>query len=124
MPISVDDMGQAPFCFYLVGQNIWAQLMEDGVVLISPPIFGISPASVTIHLQENNVSWFQHHSARVVIIISLLSMCFKYVLMTGLIQSFGKMLLKGDHITVNMYNMPLPNSREQKINREPRVVPK
>ena len=91
---------------------------------IAPPIFSLFPASVAICLQEDDIPWLQHHSARVSVIIPPLVMSFEYILMVGLIQSFSKALLECGHVTVNMYNASFPNSWEHKIKREPRSVPK
>ena len=54
--------------------------MQDCIVLVTPLVLGLSSPCVTVRLQENNVPWFQHYSTGVAIIISFLSMSFKYIL--------------------------------------------
>ena len=93
-------------------------------MLIAPLVFGLSPASVAICLQKDNVPWFQHHSAKVMIIRSLLASCLKHVLMLGLIQIFHQSLLESGHIIINVYNAPSPDGRKEKVNRESGSVPK
>ena len=68
--------------------------MQNCIVLITPLVLGLSSSCVTVCLQENNVPWFQHHSTGVAIIISFLSMSFKYILPVCLIECFREMLLK------------------------------
>ena len=89
----MNNVSRSTLGLYLVGWNVKAQLMQDCVVLITPLVLGLSSSCVTVHLQENNVSWFQHHSTRAAVIISFLSMSFKYILSACFIECFREMLL-------------------------------
>ena len=67
--------------------------MQDCIVLVTPLVLGLSSSHVTVHLQEDNVPWFQHYSTGTAIIISFLSTCFKYILPACFIEHFREMLL-------------------------------
>ena len=98
--------------------------MQDCIVLITPLVLGLSSSCVTVHLQENNVPWFQHHSTRVVIIILFLSMSFEYILSVCLIEHFRKMLLECSNKVINMHNVSFLYCGEMEVYWEPQVVPK
>ena len=78
--------------------------MQDCIVLVTPLVLGLSSSRVTIHLQENNVPWFQHHSTEAAIIILFLLMSFKYILPACLIECFGEMLLEHNDKVVNTHH--------------------
>ena len=98
--------------------------MQDHVVLITPLVLGLSSSHVTVHLQENNVPWFQHHSTRAVVIISFLSMSFKYILSACLIECFREMLLEHNNKVIDTYNASFSYCGEMEVYWEPRAVPK
>ena len=98
--------------------------MQDCIVIITPLVLGLSSSCVTVCLQENNVPWFQHHSTRVVIIISFLSMSFKYILPMCLIEDFGEMLLEHNDKVINMHHASFLYCGEMEVYWEPWVVPK
>ena len=98
--------------------------MQDCIVLITPLVLGLSSSHVTVHLQENNVPWFQHYSTRAVIIILFLSMSFKYILPACFIEHFRKMLLEHNDKIINMHHTSFSYCREMEVYWEPRVVPK
>ena len=100
----MNNAGQSTFSLYLVGWDVWAQLMQDCIVLITPLDLGLSSSRVTVHLQENNIPWFQHHSTRAVVIILFLSISFKYILSACLIECFREMLLEHDDKVIDMHN--------------------
>ena len=114
---------QSTFSLYLVGWNVWAQLTQDCIVLVTPLVLGLS-SHVTVHLQENNVPWFQHHSTRATIIISFLSMSFKYILSACLIEHFRQRLLEHSDKVINMHNVSFSYCGEMEVYWEPWVVPK
>ena len=58
-----------------------------------------------VHLQENNVPWFQHHSIGAAVIISFLSMSFKCILSVCLIEHFRETLLEHDDKVIDTHNM-------------------
>ena len=98
--------------------------MQDCIVLVTPLVLGLSSSRVTVHLQENNVPWFQHHSTRAAIIISFLSMSFKYILPVHLIECFREMLLECNDKVVDMHHTSLSYCGEMEVYWEPQVVPK
>ena len=98
--------------------------MQDCIVLITPLVLGLSSSHVTVHLQENNIPWFQHHSNGAAIIISFLSMSFKYILPAHLIECFGETLLECSDKAVDMHNMSFSYCGETEVYWEPWVVPK
>ena len=120
----MNNVSQPIFSLYLIGQDVWVQLMQDCIVLITPLVLGLSSSRVTVHLQENNVPWFQHHSTRVVVIVSFLSMSFKYILSTHLIEHFRKMLLEHSDKIIDMHNASFLYCGEMEVYWEPQVVPK
>ena len=120
----MNNASQSTFSLYLVGQNVWAQLMQDCVILITPHVLGLSSSCVTVCLQENNVSWFQHHSTGAVVIISFLSMSFEYILSAHLIECFREMLLEYDNKVIDTYNTSFSYCGEVEVYWEPQVVPK
>ena len=120
----MNNASQSTFSLYLIGRNVRAQLMQDHVVLITPLVLGLSSFHVTVCLQENNVSWFQHHSTRAAVIISFLSMSFEYILSVHLIKHFREMLLEHDNKVINAYNVSFLYHGEMEVYQEPRVVPK
>ena len=97
--------------------------MQYCVVLITPLVLGLS-SPVTVHLQENNVSWFQHHSTRVAVIISFLSMSFKYILSMHFIECFREMLLEHSNKVIDAYNASFLYCGEMEVYQEPQAVPK
>ena len=101
----MNNASRSTLSLYFVGQNVWAQLMQDHVVLITPLVLGLSSSRVTVRLQENNVPWFQHHSTGVAVIISFLSMSFKYILSVCLIECFRVMLLEHNNKVIDAYNV-------------------
>ena len=120
----MNNASQSTFSLYLIGQNIWAYLMQDCIVLITPLVLGLSSSCVTVHLQEDNIPWFQHYSTGAVIIISILLTCFKYILLARFIEHFRKMLLECDNKIINTHHSPFPYCREMEVYGEPRMVPK
>ena len=120
----MNNASRSTFSLYLVGQNIRAYLMQDCIVLITPLVLGLSSSHVTVHLQEDNVPWFQHYSTGAVIVISFLSMCFKYILPACFIEHFRKMLLECNNKIINTHHMPFSYCREMEVYGEPRAVPK
>ena len=98
--------------------------MQDCIVLITPLVLGLPSSHVTVHLQENNVPWFQHHSTRAAIIISFLSMSFEYILPVCFIECFRKMLLECNDKVINMHHTSFSYCREMKVYWEPQAVPK
>ena len=120
----MNNASQSTFGLYLIGWNVWVQLTQDHVVLITPLVLGLSSSCVTVHLQENNVSWFQHHSTRMAVIISFLSMSFEYILSVCLIECFREMLLEHDNKIINAYNTSFSYCGEMEVYWEPQVVPK
>ena len=120
----MNNASQSTLSLYLVGQNVWAQLMQDCVVLITPLVLGLSSSCVTVHLQENNVSWFQHHSTGVVVIVSFLSMSFEYILSVCLIEHFREILLQCNNKVIDAHNTSFSYCGEMEVYWEPRAVPK
>ena len=120
----MNNMSQSTLGLYLVGQNVWAQLTQDCVVLITLLVLGLSSSRVTVRLQENNISWFQHHSTRAAVIISFLSMSFEYILSACLIEQFREMLLEHDNKVIDVYNASFLYCGEMEVYQEPWVVPK
>ena len=98
--------------------------MQDCIVLITPLVLGLSSSHVTVHLQENNVPWFQHHSTGAAIIISFLSMSFKYILSVCLIECFREMLLEHSDKVIDTHNASFSYCGEMEVYWEPQVVPK
>ena len=98
--------------------------MQDCIVLITPLVLGLSSSRVTVHLQENNIPWFQYHSTGVVIIISFLSMSFKYILSACLIECFRKMLLECNNKVIDTHHMSFSYCGEMEVYWEPQAVPK
>ena len=98
--------------------------MQDCIVLITPLVLGLSSSRVTVCLQENNVPWFQHHSTGAVIIISFLSMSFKYILPACLIECFRDTLLDHNDKVVDMHHMSFSYCGEMEVYWEPWAVPK
>ena len=103
----MNNVSQSTFSLYLIGQDVWAQLTQDCIVLITPLVLGLSSSRVTVHLQENNIPWFQHHSTRAAVIISFLSMSFKYILSACLIECFRETLLEHDDKVIDTHTMCL-----------------
>ena len=120
----MNNVSRPTLSLYLIGQNVWAQLTQDHVVLITPLVLGLSSSHVTVCLQENNISWFQHHSTRAAVIISFLSMSFKYILSVHLIEHFRETLLEHANKVINPYNMSFSYCGEMEVYREPRAVQK
>ena len=98
--------------------------MQDCIVLITPLVLGLSSSRVTVHLQENNVPWFQHYSTGAVIVISFLSMSFEYILPVHFVECFRKTLLECNNKIINTHHTSFLYCREMKVYGEPRVVPK
>ena len=98
--------------------------MQDCIVLITPLVLGLSSSHVTVHLQENNVPWFQHYSTRAVIAISFLSMGFEYILPMHFVECFRKMLLEHNNKVINTHRTSFLYCREMKVYWEPQAVPK
>ena len=98
--------------------------MQDCIVLITPLVLGLSSSCVTVHLQENNIPWLQHHSTGAAIIISFLSTSFKYILSACLIEHFREMLLGHSDKVVNTHNASFSYCGEMEVYWEPWVVPK
>ena len=98
--------------------------MQDCIVLITSLVLGLSSSCVTVHFQEKNIPWFQHHSTRVMIIISFLSMSFKYILPAHLIECFGEMLLEHNDKVINIHHASFSYCREMEVYWEPQAVPK
>ena len=120
----MNNVSQSTLSLYLIGRNVWAQLMQDCVVLITPVVLGLSSSHVTVHLQENNIPWFQHHSTGVAVIISFLSMSFKYILSVCFIEHFRETLLEHNNKVINVYNTSFSYCGEMEVYQEPWVVPK
>ena len=120
----MNNASRSTFSLYLIGQNVQAQLTQDCIVLITPLVLGLSSSHVTVCLQENNVAWFQHHSTGAVVIISFLSMSFKYILSVCLIEHFREMLLEHSDKVIDMHNASFSYCGEMEVYGEPRVVPK
>ena len=98
--------------------------MQDCIVLVTPLVLGLSSSRVTVRLQEDNVPWFQHYSTGTAIVISFLSMCFKYILPAHFIECFREMLLECSDEIINTHHMPFSYCREMEVYGEPRTVPK
>ena len=98
--------------------------MQDCIVLITPLVLGLSSSHVTVCLQENNIPRFQHHSTRAVIIISFLSMSFKYILSAYLVEHFREMLLECNDKVVDTHHMSFSYCGEMEVYWEPQAVPK
>ena len=98
--------------------------MQDHVVLITPLVLGLSSSRATVCLQENNISWFQHHSTEVAVIISFLLMSFKYILSAHFIEHFREMLLEYNNKVIDTYNVSFSYCGEMEVYRKPRVGPK
>ena len=111
----MNNVSQSTFSLYLIGQNIWAQLTQDCIVLITPLVLGLSSSCVTVRLQEDNVPWFQHYSTRAAIVISFLSTSFKYILPACFIECFRKMLLECNDKVINTHHMPFTYCREMEV---------
>ena len=120
----MNNASQSTLGLYLIGQNVWAQLMQDHVVLITPLVLGLSSSHVTVHLQENNILWFQHHSTRAAVIISFLLTSFKYILSACFIEHFTEMLLEHNNKVIDVYNMSFSYCGEMEVYWEPQAVPK
>ena len=101
----MNNVSLSTFSLYLVGWNIRAYLMQDCIVLVTPLVFGLS-SRVTVRLQEDNVPWFQHYSTGAAIIISFLSMSFKYILPVRFIEHFRKTLLECNDKIINTHQSP------------------
>ena len=115
----MNNASRSTFSLYLIGQNIWAQLMQDCIVLITPLVLGLSSSRVTVRLQEDNIPWFQHYSTGVVIIISFLSMSFEYILPAHFVECFRKMLLECNDKVINTHHTPFTYCREMEVYGEP-----
>ena len=89
--------------------------MQDCIVLVTPLVLGLSSSRVTVHLQEDNISWFQHYSTRAAIIISFLSMSFEYILPVCFIECFRKMLLECNDKIINTHHTPFSYCRAMKV---------
>ena len=98
--------------------------MQDCIVLITPLVLGLSSSHETVHLQENNVPWFQHYSTGAAIVISFLSMSFEYNLPACFIEHFRETLLECNNKVINMHHMSFSYCRKMEVYGEPRVVPK
>ena len=98
--------------------------MQDCIVLITPLVLHLSSSRVTVHLQENNVPWFQHYSTGAAIIISFLLTSFEYILPACFIKHFRKMLLECNDKVINTHHTSLSYCREMKVYWEPQLVPK
>ena len=120
----MNDVSQSTFSLYLIGQNIWAYLTQDCIVLVTPLVLGLSSSHVTVHLQEDNVPWFQHYSTRAAIIIPFLSTSFEYILPACFIECFRKTLLECNDKIINTHHMPFSYCGKMEVYGEPRVVPK
>ena len=120
----MNNVSQPTFSLYLIGQNIQAYLMQDCIVLITPLVLGLSSSHVTVRLQEDNVPWFQHYSTGTVIVISFLSMCFKYILPAHFIEHFRETLLECNDEIINTHHTPFSYCREMEVYGEPWMVPK
>ena len=120
----MNNVSQSTFSLYLIGRDVQAQLTQDCIVLITPLVLGLSSSHVTVCLQENNVPWFQHHSTGAAVIISFLSMSFKYILSVCLIEHFRETLLEHDDKVIDTHNVSFSYCGEMEVYGEPRVVPK
>ena len=120
----MNNVSRSTSSLYLVGWDVWAQLMQDCIVLITPLVLGLSSSHVTVCLQENNVPWFQHHSTGVAVIVSFLLMSFKYILSTCLIEHLRKMLLEHDNKVIDTHNASFLYCGEMEVYWEPQTVPK
>ena len=120
----MNNASQSTFSLYLVGWDVQAQLMQDHIVLITPLVLSLSSSRLTVHLQENNIPWFQQHSTRAAVIISLLSMSFEYILSACLIECFRETLLEHDNKVNDMHNTSFSYCGEMEVYWEPWVVPK
>ena len=118
------NVSRSTFSLYLVGWDVWVQLTQDCIVLITPLVLGLSSSCVTVHLQENNVPWFQHHSTRTVVIISFLFMSLKYILSVHLIEHFRETLLEHSNKVIDMHNASFSYCGEMEVYWEPQAVPK
>ena len=98
--------------------------MQDCIVLITLLVLGLPSSHVTVHLQENNIPWFQHHSTGAAIIISFLLMSFKYILLVCFIEHFRKTLLEHNDKVINTHHTSFSYCREMKVYWEPWAVPK
>ena len=98
--------------------------MQDCIVFVTPLVLGLSSSCVTVRLQEDNVPWFQHYSTRTAIIISFLSMCFKYILPACFVECFREALLECNDEIINTHHAPFSYCGEMEVNGEPRSVPK
>ena len=116
----MNNVSRSTFSLYLIGRDVWAQLMQDCIVFITPLVLGLSSSHVTVCLQENNVPWFQHHSTGAAVIVSFLSMSFKYILSVHL----REMLLERDDKVIDMHNASLSYCGEMEVYWEPQAVPK
>ena len=58
---------------------------------------------------------FQHHSTGVPVIISFLSMRFKYILSACLVEHFRETLLECNNKVIDMYNVSFPYSGEVEV---------
>ena len=102
----MNNVSRSTFSLYLISQNIQAYLTQDCIVLVTPLVLGLSSSCVTVHLQEDNVPWFQHYSTGTAIIISFLSMCFKYILPVRFVECFREMLLECNDEIINTHDVP------------------
>ena len=93
--------------------------MQDCIVLITPLVLGLSSSHVTVHLQENNIPWFQLHSTGVAIIISFLLTSFKYILPACLVEHFGEMLLECNDKVIDMHHVSFSYCGEMEVYWEP-----
>ena len=98
--------------------------MQDCIVFVTPLVLGLSSSRVTVHLQEDNVPWFQHYSTETAIIILFLSTCFEYILPAHFVECFREMLLECNDEIINTHDMPFSYCGEMEVNGEPRSVPK
>ena len=111
----MNNASRSTFSLFLIGQDVQAQLTQDCIVLITPFILGFSSSHVTVCLQENNIPWFQHHSTGAAVIISFLSMSFKYILSACLVECFREMLLEHDNKVIDMHNMSFSYCGEMEV---------
>ena len=98
--------------------------MQDCVVLITPLVLGLSSSCVTVCLYENNVPWFQHHSTRVAVIISFLSIELSSTFcLRCLIECFREILLEHNNKVIDAYNASFSYCGEVEVYWEPWAVP-
>ena len=120
----MNNASQPTFSLYLVGGNILAQLTQDCIVLITPLVLGLSSSRVAVHLQENNVPWFQHYSTGAAIVIPFLLMSFEYILPACFVEHIREMLLECNNKIINTHHTSFSYCREMEVYEEPWAVPK